>query len=145
MLKCKNCGEKLTKFNKEICPYCGCQNPLSESVAETDTTKAVSYVKEEEIKINQKSFKTFLLLTYFLGIFGIEYVYLNKIKEFIFTLIANLAIYICIFFICFASKMDVWAIILVPFIVLYILSIGYGLFLTFGKSIVKDNNGVPLK
>ncbi len=145
MLKCKNCGEKLTKFNKEICPYCGCQNPLSESVAETDTTRAVSYVNEGEIKINQKSFKTFLLLTYFLGIFGIEYVYINKIKEFIFTLIANLAIYICVFFICFASKMDVWAIILVPFIVLYVLSIGYGLFLTFKKAVVKDNNGVSLK
>ena len=145
MLKCKNCGEKLTKFNKEICPYCGCQNPLSESVAETDTTRAVSYVNEGEIKINQKSFKIFLLLTYFLGIFGIEYVYINKIKEFIFTLIANLAIYICVFFICFASKMDVWAIILVPFIVLYVLSIGYGLFLTFKKAVVKDNNGVSLK
>lgn len=145
MLKCKNCGEKLTKFNKEICPYCGCQNPLSESVAETDTTRAVSYVNEDEIKINQKSFKTFLLLTYFLGIFGIEYVYLNKIKEFIFTLLANLAIYICVFFICFASKMDVWAIVLIPFIVLYVLSIGYGLFLTFGKAVVKDNNGVSLK
>lgn len=145
MLKCKNCGEKLTKFNKEICPYCGCQNPLSDSVAETDTTRAVSYINEEEVKINQKSFKTFLLLTYFLGIFGIEYVYLNKIKEFIFTLLANLVIYICVFFICFASKMDVWAIILVPFIVLYVLSIGYGLFLTFGKSVVKDSNGVSLK
>ena len=145
MLKCKNCGEKLTKFNKEICPYCGCQKPLSESIAETDTTKAVSYVKEEEIKINQKSFKTFLLLTYFLGLFGVEYVYLNKIKEFIFTLIANLAIYICVFFICFACKMDVWAIILIPFIILYILSIGYGLFLTSKKAVVKDNNGVPLK
>ena len=145
MLKCKNCGEKLTKFNKEICPYCGCQNPLSESVAETDTTRAVSYVNEGEIKINQKSFKIFLLLTYFLGIFGIEYVYINKIKEFIFTLIANLAIYICVFFICFASKMDVWAIIFVPFIVLYVLSIGYGLFLTFKKAVVKDNNGVSLK
>ncbi len=145
MLKCKNCGEKLTKFNKEICPYCGCKDPLSESIAETDTTKAVSYVNEEEVKINQKSFKTFLLLTYFLGIFGAQYLYLNKIKEFIFTSIANLIIYICVFFICFASKVDTWAMILVPLIVLYILSIGYGLFLTFRKSIVKDNNGVSLK
>ncbi len=145
MLKCKNCGEKLTKFNKEICPYCGCKNPLSESVAETDTTRAVSYVNEEEVKINQKSFKIFILLTYFLGIFGIEYIYLNKVKEFIFTLIANLVIYICVFFICFASKVDVWAMILVPFLALYILSIGYGLFLTFRKSTVKDSNGVSLK
>ena len=70
---------------------------------------------------------------------------LNKIKEFIFTLIANLAIYICVFFICFACKMDVWAIILIPFIVLYILSIGYGLFLTSKKAVVKDKNGVSLK
>ena len=144
MLKCKNCGENLTKFNKEICPYCGCKNPLSESVAETDTTKAISYVKEE-FNINQKSFKSFIFLTCFLGIFGIEYIYLNKIKEFIFTLIANIILYLCIFFITFACTKEIWVLILVPLFFIYFLSLVYALYLTLSKSKIKDKNGVSLK
>ncbi len=145
MLNCKNCGEKLTKFNKEICPYCGCKNPLSESVAETDTTKAVSFVNEEDVKVKNKSFKTFILLTYFLGIFGIEYIYLNKKKDFCFALGGNLLIYICLFFIIYACSKEIWILILLPILFLYILNILYALFLTFNKAKINDKNGVSLK
>ena len=35
MPKCKECGETITKFDKEICPYCGCKDPIDKDREET--------------------------------------------------------------------------------------------------------------
>ncbi len=145
MLKCKNCGEKLTKFNKEICPYCGCKEPLSESSQETDTTKAIQVVNDSSLIVNKKSLKVFILLTCFLGIFGIEFAYLNKIKEFLISLLINLILYIVFFIIFYFLNLSVYLFILIPILILFLLNIIFAGILYFNKNLIKDSNGVNLK
>ena len=57
MPKCKECGETITKFDKEICPYCGCKDPIDKDREETcDITQAISTFsspKDENVKVKE--------------------------------------------------------------------------------------------
>lgn len=145
MLICKNCGEKLTKFNKEICPYCGCKKPLSNSIQETDTTKAIQALGDEKIVIKHKSLILFLILTCFLGIFGVEFLYLKKIKEFIISLTLNLFVYFLLFILFYFLNLNSYIVIFIPFLIVFIINCFFGIFLFFNKSILKDSNGVNVE
>ena len=35
MPNCRNCGARITKFDKDICPVCGTKNPLQGVGSET--------------------------------------------------------------------------------------------------------------
>ena len=59
MYKCKKCHQALTKFDKDICPYCGTVRPLE---GQSDETQDVTQIIEaENIKKDFIDYKPFLL------------------------------------------------------------------------------------
>ena len=79
-MKCKYCHEKISKLDKDVCPFCGGLKPLEGVIDQTeDITKALeslSVEKKEKIKYKYRLVAFFL--EFFLGIFGIESFYLGK-------------------------------------------------------------------
>ena len=48
MPNCRNCGSRLSKFDKDICPVCGFKHPLDGVSSETqEVTSEISFYKGE--------------------------------------------------------------------------------------------------
>ena len=79
MYKCRHCGAKISRLNKDTCPLCGGAFPLQGGEDETeDLTKSLEKIEVEEIK--QKTKSTALVLAILLGMFGINEYYLGYKK-----------------------------------------------------------------
>lgn len=147
MPKCKYCGENITKFDKEICPFCGGKKPLegveSYTVDITQTINTVDKKTVENYKQHSKLINS--LLCMFLGIFGADSFYLGHFKLGISRLLVGLIYIISLFSILyFAVNLEILYSLLISigsiFIVYFILGI-IGLFLNSRK----DSNGAFLK
>lgn len=147
MPKCKNCGENITKFDKEICPYCGCKHPLDEESAETcDVTQTIETMENTDpdisYEIHKKSITSILGL--FLGIAGADAFYLGFIKEGIIRCVLSvtgLGLAFILFF--FAFHLSVGLSISFACMTIYLISVIVGLILIFVRK--KDKNGVYLR
>lgn len=147
MPKCKYCGENITKFDKEICPFCGGKKPLEGVDSFTvDITQTINTVDKKTIQnYKQHSKVVNSLLCMFLGIFGADSFYLGYFKLGISRLLVGLVYIIGLFCILFfAVNLDLLISFLISFgsifIVYFILGI-IGFFLHNRK----DCNGVFLK
>ena len=54
MLKCKNCGAKLNKFQRERCPYCGEYHPIDGMKDASDTTQFIDKIYSENLSFKEK-------------------------------------------------------------------------------------------
>lgn len=147
MPKCKYCGENITKFDKEICPFCGGKKPLegveSYTVDITQTINTVDKKTVENYKQHSKLINS--LLCMFLGIFGADSFYLGHFKLGISRLLVGFIYIISLFCILyFAVNLEILYSLLISigsiFIVYFILGV-IGLFLNSRK----DSNGAFLK
>ena len=147
MPKCKYCGENITKFDKEICPFCGGKKPLegveSYTVDITQTINTVDKKTVENYKQHSKLINS--LLCMFLGIFGADSFYLGHFKSGISRLLVGFIYIISLFCILyFAVNLEILYSLLISigsiFIVYFILGV-IGLFLNSRK----DSNGAFLK
>lgn len=145
MMKCKECGQKLSKLDKDICPFCGCRKPLEgmEDVTQ-DFTKAFTPIEVEEKAIKPKSKLVAALLSMFLGFLGATGFYLGKYKEAVIQ-IAFSAIIIggfgcLLFFTCLENALA----FVIPGALVLGLNIAYGIRLLISNSIT-DRNGEFLK
>lgn len=147
MPKCKYCGENITKFDKEICPFCGGKKPLegveSYTVDITQTINTVDKKTVENYKQHSKLINS--LLCMFLGIFGADSFYLGHFKLGISRLLVGLIYIISLFCILYyAVNLEILYSLLISigsiFIVYFILGV-IGLFLNSRK----DSNGAFLK
>lgn len=146
MPKCKNCGTRLTKFDKDICPVCGTKNPLEGVSSETIEITSQLDISKEEFK-NFHPTKRIVAFSYFtlLGWSGAGYCYLKLKMVALIWLLCNLAIFGGLFAILFtAAKMDVSWSILIPVFVLYGINIIVGFFVLLKKDL-KDGNGEFLR
>ncbi len=147
MPKCKYCGENITKFDKEICPFCGGKKPLEGVESYTvDITQTINTVDKKTVEnYKQHSKLVNSLLCMFLGIFGADSFYLGHFKLGISRLLVGLIYIISLFCILyFAVNLEILYSLLISigsiFIVYFILGI-IGLFLNSRK----DSNGAFLK
>lgn len=147
MPKCKYCGENITKFDKEICPFCGGKKPLEGVESYTvDITQTINTVDKKTVEnYKQHSKLVNSLLCMFLGIFGADSFYLGHFKLGISRLLVGLIYIISLFCILyFAVNLEILYSLLISigsiFVVYLILGI-IGLFLNSRK----DSNGAFLK
>ena len=142
MPSCRNCGARLSKFDKDICPVCGIKNPL-EGVS-SETVEITSQVDLSGFKAGQKVMrhrKTMLLLSCLIGFTGLMFFYLKNKKVGIIWLIANLCVIAGITAILFAlAHLHIAISILVGFAVSYLANIIIGL-IYFFKPDLKDAEG----
>lgn len=144
MLKCKNCGEKLTKFNKEICPYCGFKEPFDEEDLETDTTGRIDIVSVNSTPITdyeKKSMKRFVFLTSLAGFSGAGFFYIKRKTAFIVSLLFNICLLLGFALVFYFSTKNIFLTIILPIVIDYIINIIFS-FLVYKRLIsIHDNNG----
>ncbi|HBF68256.1 MAG TPA: hypothetical protein DDW20_02920 [Firmicutes bacterium] len=81
MPNCKKCHARLSRLDKDICPFCGAIKPLEGQDDSTeDITKAFDPLEIEDNKIKPKSKTITIILMMTLGIFGVHAFYLKRWK-----------------------------------------------------------------
>lgn len=148
MMRCKNCHEKLTRLDKDICPFCGTLKPLEgqEDVTE-DMTKAFDSLnlKEEYREVKAKSRLVAAILAMTLGVFGVHAFYLGKMKRGLINLIVSICFIAGIGSILFFSGALKNALaFLIPYFFLEIIMIVVGVIILKKRDAV-DGNGEFLK
>lgn len=140
---CKNCGSRITKFDKDLCPVCGQVKPLegahSDTVEITSELDIHSKTGREEYKPSFR-FNAFIYFT-FLGWTGAGFFYLKFKKLGFIWLAANIAVLagLTLLFI-FTISPKQWITYVAPFAAVYLINIAVALFYLF-KSNLKDGNG----
>ena len=110
---CKNCGSRIDKFSKDVCPICGQVNPFSsQSGNETVEVTTSIDVNNEDYKPRHK--KTMLILFITLGFFGVPFFYIYQKKSgLIFMLLNLVGIGLISFLFAFYAKLPVYGAILI--------------------------------
>ena len=140
---CKNCGSRITKFEKDICPICGAKQPLVGASSDTVeiTTELNVHDRQGELKYAAHYRITAFVLFAFLGWTGAGFFYLNFKKFGWIWLACNLAVIgglMALFILTLGVK--TWISYVAPFAVIYLINMGLSLYFLF-KNDVKDGNG----
>ena len=78
MPKCRNCGARLSKLDKDICPVCGFKNPLEGVNSETIEITSQLTIDSEEFETYKPCTKATALAFFMtLGFTGAPFFYLN--------------------------------------------------------------------
>ncbi len=146
MPKCKYCGARITKFDKDICPVCGGKEPLAGVSSETIEITSNLDLSEAELKEFKPTtkFRAFMLFC-FLGWTGAPLFYLDYYYQALVWLFINLAFIGGIGSIfAFVARLGFpWGYLL-ALAIAYIFNIGAGLFVFF-KHNLKDGRGEFLR
>ncbi|MFA7032161.1 MAG: hypothetical protein WC201_01185 [Bacilli bacterium] len=90
---CRNCGARISKFDKDICPICGAKRPLDGVNSETvEVTSEIDVTNPEFANAKPKSKKVMLLLFCLVGFSGAQFFYLKEKKLGFLWLLLNLLI-----------------------------------------------------
>jgi len=89
---CKNCHHSISSFDKDVCPYCGENNPIDENYETKDMTQFVDPVSGDYKLYKSKSRKASAFLCLFLGYFGAHSFYLGFYRRGAIEAIASLLI-----------------------------------------------------
>ena len=140
---CKNCGSRISKFDKELCPVCGQKKPLEGARSDTVEITTELDVHDKDVrKTYQLHFRlnTFL---YFglLGWTGLGFFYLKFKKLGLIWLLSNLLVLggLITLFIFVISPTN-WLTYASPVAIVYLINIGVGVFFLC-KNDLKDGNG----
>lgn len=144
---CKNCNARISKFDKDICPICGCVNPISTEHGETvDITSNISLESElkKEVKVRKKIVA--LVLSLVLPFFGTPFYYLRYYKNGLVWFLMN-AVFIggsfsLAYFLILKNTL-LWS-ILAPVIIAYLCNVALGIML-YTKKDYKDGRGELVK
>ena len=145
MPRCRKCNARLTRLDKDICPFCGALKPLDGQDDSTeDFTKAFDPLKMEDKTVKRKSKKVAAILMMTLGVFGAHAFYLNKWKLGLIILAISISLIAgvgCLLF--FLALHNVLA-FLIPYFVLEIIMIIGGIIML-NKNDITDANGEFLR
>ncbi|MBO6280653.1 MAG: TM2 domain-containing protein [Bacilli bacterium] len=141
---CKKCHSRIDKFNKDRCPICGAENPFDGVSSDTIEITTNINTANVETEFNPKKKSILLALFISLGIFGIPFFYINKIKTGIIYALANISLLVAlIVLLIFLSPLDHWVIILVSLLLFIFVNSLTGLYF-YNKDNLKDGRGVFL-
>ena len=139
---CRNCGARISKFDKDMCPVCGFKNPLDGVSSETIEITSEIKVGNAEFKEYKQTKRVVLFLMFALiGIFGSGFFYAKYKKYGLIWLIANLVFIGGLgSILAFLTPLPILWGYLIPLFAAYGLNIGFGVFFLIKPSI-KDGNG----
>ena len=140
---CRNCGSRITKFDKDMCPICGTKNPLQGVNSDTvEITTELNIHSSEGKKQYQAHFRsTSFILSALIGWTGATFFYLKYKKLGFLWLALNLILMLGLgaLFVLLIGYKEVIGYFVSPAII-YLVNIGTGLYFLFKKDI-KDGNG----
>ena len=142
MPNCRNCGARLSKFDKDICPVCGTKDPLQG--VSSETVEITSQIDLNDFKEGQKVVrrrKTLLILFIACGFTAAPFFYLKKKIFAIIWLIANLLVMAGLFFLLsMMNGVPLIVAIIVPIITSYLVNSIMGVIYNFLPNL-KDGEG----
>ncbi len=142
MPNCRNCGARLSKFDKDICPVCGIKDPLQG--VNSETVEITSQVDLSEFQEGQKVVrrrKIMLILFLTLGFTGLGYFYLKKKRNALIDIIISILLLSSGFLLLhLLAGLNIALSIILPIIAIYIFNIIFGLVLYFTPNL-KDGEG----
>lgn len=140
---CKNCGARITKFEKDMCPVCGAKKPLEGASSDTvEITTELNVNDKNRKEMYQAHFRaTTFALCSLLGFTGAGFFYLRFKKIGLIWLAANVFLLAGLilafgFSISFAS----WIPYVAAFAIIYLINIGTGLYFLLKRDL-RDGNG----
>ena len=140
---CKNCGSRITKFYKELCPICGQKKPLEGVSSDTvEITTELDIHDKDSKKVYAGHFRLDTFLWFMLlGWTGAGFFYLQFKKRAIVWLVCNLALIggLIVLF-GFLIGFNQWIVYVAPFAVVYLINIGVAIYYLCKRD-VKDGNG----
>ena len=96
MPACRNCGARLTKFDREVCPVCGTKNPLMGVASETvEMTSFINMEQNKDFRVKKKT--TMLFYAFVAGFTGLPFFYLHDIKKGVICVVMNILYFIMSF------------------------------------------------
>ena len=142
MPSCRNCGARLSKFDKDLCPVCGQVHPFEGVNSETiDITSQIDISGFSEGQKVVRHRKTMLLFGLLIGFTGMMFFYLKKKKEAILWLSLNLVLLAGSFLLLFLlAGLNVGLSIAIAFSIVYVINIAITLY-HFFKANLKDGEG----
>lgn len=146
MPNCRNCGARLSKFDKDICPICGFKKPLDGVESHTiDVTSEIQSVAGEIVNYRTKSRIVSCVLSMILGWTGCSFFYLYYYFAGAIFCLINLGLAGGIFAVLFcAIKMDLLFSILIPIIIIYVINFIMGIIFLYYHDL-KDGRGEFVK
>jgi len=139
---CKNCGARIEKFNKDMCPICGFKNPLDGATSDTVEITSEINMKHKIAGYNPRKKKVFSLLTYILSVFGVNFFYLKRYKVGLAFLLSNLILISGLTLLLrFSGGMNLVVAIIAPFVAFWFIDIALSHYLFHHVFNHKDGNG----
>ena len=143
MPKCRNCGARLSKLDKDICPVCGFKNPLEGVNSETIEITSQLTIDSEEFETYKPCTKAAALAFFMtLGFTGAPLFYLNYFHLAIIWAFVNIGILIggVGSLLAFLSPVGILWGYLIMLLACYVLNILAGVVVYF-KPNMKDGRG----
>lgn len=146
MPKCRNCNKEITKFDKDMCPFCGTTHPFDVDNYETkDITRMIDNEGFNEKKLfKRKSLLCYSLLCIFLGTFGAHLLYLKKYINAVVIFIFNTFFVVGAGFLLaqlkFFSEDQFYFYFIVSYLINFTLYIIMGIIIYFKGDVVDSNN-----
>lgn len=140
---CKNCNSRISKFDKDRCPVCGCVDPISQEASETvEITSNFTFDNNLRKGVKIKKKVTAFLFAILIPFFGTPLYYLHYVKRGLLWCLLNLvfigSLFPLFYFVIFPNSL-LYS-ILIPALSAYVFNIGLGLLLLFKKD-YKDGRG----
>ena len=142
MPTCRNCGARLSKFDKDICPVCGTPDPLKGVTSETvEITSQVDLSEfQEGQKIVRRRKKMFILFLT-LGFAGLGFFYLKKKKEAFIQISVSVLLFTSGFLLLhLLAGLNIALSIILPLIAVYLVGAIFGVINYFTPNL-KDGEG----
>ena len=142
---CKNCNQIISKFDTDICPYCGTPHPIESGYKTMDMTKRYDQFGNQSPLYRSRSQKTAAILAMATGPFGGHFFYVRKPVAGIIAILATLLIVggvACA--LIFGASFNPALAILIPLAGVWLCHIVYGL-LFLKMNSPKDGNGEFLR
>ena len=142
MPNCRNCKARISKFDSDICPVCGCQNPLSGVNSETieiTTQIDLNGFKEGQKVVRRR--KTMLLLFCLCGFTGAGFFYLRRKAIALIYLFINIVLLGGLFSVFyFPISIPLPLSIIIPIVIVYAINAVVGVIFRFLPDL-KDGEG----
>ncbi len=90
---CKNCGSRITKFDKDRCPICGEVNPFDTQDDQTQDITGVIGKLGSDLNLSKlRKRKTMIALAFTLGFTGAPLFYIGYVKNALVWVIINIVL-----------------------------------------------------
>ena len=141
---CRSCHQKISKFDTDICPYCGTVHPIDENYETMDITRGFQSLDSSYDLPKAKKRKTMILLCALLGYFGVHWFYILRPKRGIVSIVVSLIAVAGLGSILLLSPLPIFADYLIAFGALWLIYVLEAILLCF-VDMPRDGRGEFLR